>query len=233
MLKAIVFDFDGVVVDSEPLHYQGFLEVAQSIGFTFDYATYLERYVGFDDRDGFRHILREMGRPIDERRVLELCAAKQEVIERLVRQGVPMIPGARALIEEASHQGAGAASLPIAIASGATRLDIELMLDGLGLRERFELIISADDVSVSKPHPQTYARAVEQIAAMHPELAVQPADCLAIEDTAAGIESATGAGLMTLGLATTGPAETLHRAMRVVPDLTGVTVEKLRRWYGE
>lgn len=108
MLKAIVFDFDGVVVDSEPLHYRGFLEVAQSMGFTFDYETYLRQYVGFDDRDGFRHILREMGHPVDERRVLELCAAKQVVIERLVREGVPMIPGARELIEEASLPGPGA-----------------------------------------------------------------------------------------------------------------------------
>lgn len=123
--------------------------------------------------------------------------------------------------------------MPIAIASGATRLDIELMLEGLGLRERFELIVSANDVSVSKPHPQTYARAAEQLAAMHPGLGLRPGECLAIEDTAAGIESATGAGLLTLGLTTTGPAETLHRAMRVVPNLTGVTIDQLRRWYGD
>lgn len=57
MLKAVVFDFDGVIVDSEPVHYRAFLRAAQGIGVQFDYAQYLERYVGFDDRDGFRAIL--------------------------------------------------------------------------------------------------------------------------------------------------------------------------------
>jgi beta-phosphoglucomutase len=225
MLKAIIFDFDGVIVDSEPVHFRAFQEVARSFGFGFDYRHYLEHYIGFDDRDGFRHMLREAGRPAEEARVRELCEAKQEVFERMVGEGVPMIPGARDLIEEASSQ------LPIAIASGATRADIELVLAGLKLRDRFALIVSADDVASSKPHPLTYALAAERLAAANPAAGLEPRACLAIEDTAAGVASARGAGLRTLGLTTTGPAEKLREADRVIDDLAGVTLGQLGAWY--
>src|SRR5690606_5675147 len=107
------------------------LEVAESVGLSFGYDEYLRTYVGFDDRDAFRHVLRELGQPVSETRVLELCRAKQAAFERIVTDGMPMIAGARELIE------AAAAAMPIAIASGATRADIELILGGLGLRDRF------------------------------------------------------------------------------------------------
>lgn len=226
MLKAIVFDFDGVIVDSEPAHYRALLEVAeQAIGLTFGYEEYLRTYIGFDDRDAFRHMMLAAGKPVDERRVLELCRVKQQAFERIARDGVPMIPGARALIESA------AAEMPIAIASGATSADIELIVGGLGLRNLFEVVVTANDVAASKPHPQTYSIAAEQLAMRHPGLDLRPSDCLAIEDTAAGLASATGAGLRTLGITTTSPAAALHRAARVTPNLAGVTLAQLRQWY--
>jgi len=219
MLRAIVFDFDGVVVDSEPMHFRAFQEAAAPLGFRMDWDRYLRDLVGYDDRDGFRVILEEVGQPVEDNRIAALCVAKQEAIDRLIARGVPMIPGARELIEAAHGEG-----LPIAIASGATRRDITLMLEGLGLLDRFPLIVSADDVEHSKPHPRTYQLAAER-------LEIDPAHCLAIEDTAFGIQSARGAGMMTLGLTTTGPAEPLRAAQRVITDLTGATPAKLRAWY--
>ncbi|MEM7627293.1 MAG: HAD family phosphatase [Planctomycetota bacterium] len=223
MLEAIVFDFDGVIVDSEPLHYQAFVMVGKGIGFEFTYEEYLATYIGFDDRDAFRLMLQVSGQEPTDDRVAELCAMKQPAFNAVAKMnaanGAIAIPGALELIDEC-HQ----TDLPRAIASGATREDIELMLDLLDRRDRFDVIVTADDVQYSKPDPTSYALAVER-------LGIDPGNALAIEDTAAGLASAQGAGLMTLGLTTTGPAEPLAAAVRVIDDLDGVDLEQLKLWY--
>lgn len=223
MLEAIVFDFDGVIVDSEPLHYQAFVMVGKGIGFEFTYDEYLATYIGFDDRDAFRVMLEAAGEEASAERIAELCAQKQPMFNAVAKMGAAggslAIPGALELIDEC-HQ----VDLPRAVASGATRADIELMLELLDRRDRFEIIVTADDVEFSKPDPKSYAMAVER-------LGIAPGNALAIEDTAAGLASAQGAGLMTLGLATTGPAEPLADAQRVIDDLTGVDLEQLKIWY--
>ncbi len=227
MLQAIVFDFDGVIVDSEPIHFRAFAELGRSIGYELDYPRYLRDFVGFDDRDGFRTMLEELGKPADDDRVAELCRRKQQIMLRLFEQGVPMIPGVRELIDQAHGH------LPIAVASGATRMDIDTVLRGLGMTDRFEVIVTADDVARSKPDPQTYTLAVEQLAARHPDLGLRPGTCLAIEDTPFGIASARAAGLMTLGLATTGPADRLFDAHRVVDHLQAVDLDTLHHWFDD
>ena len=229
MLKAIVFDFDGILADSEPLHFQAFLMVTRGIGFEFDYERYLSDFIGFDDRDAFRVMLDVAGHAGDRAaKVAELCTLKQATFETLVRAGgAAALPGAMELADEAR-----AAGMPIAIASGATANDIELMLDGWNRRNRFEVVVSANDVMRSKPHPESYTLAVERLAAKHPDADITPGSCLAIEDTAAGIRSARDAGLMTLGVATTGPAESLVEANRVVESLEGMTLNLLRDWFG-
>jgi len=221
MLKAIVFDFDGVVVDSEPMHFRAFEEVARTIGFFFDWDRYLREFIGYDDRDAFRAMLRKLNKLADDQQIAQLCQQKQDVIDRMIGEGVPMVPGSRALIEQVYAD----TDLAIAIASGATTRDIEQMLTGLGLRDRFQVIVSADNVAQSKPHPQTYELAAQQIG-------VEPQHCLAIEDTAFGLQSARAAGMMTLGLTTTSEAAALHEASRVKPNLDAVTTQMLRQWYG-
>lgn len=224
MLDAIVFDFDGVIVDSEPLHYQAFVMVGKSIGFEFTYDQYLAQYIGFDDRDAFRLMLAVSGEEPTEQRVAELCAMKQPAFDAIVKMGAASegiaIPGALALMDACAEAG-----FPIAIASGATRADIELMLELLERRALFDVIVTADDVEHSKPDPASYAMAADR-------LGVTAGNCLAIEDTAAGLASAKGAGLQTLGLATTGSADALSAAGRVIDDLQGVTLEQLNAWYG-
>jgi beta-phosphoglucomutase len=226
MLRGIVFDFDGVVVDSEPLHYQAFVLVGKSLGYEFTYDHYLATFIGFDDRDAFRLMLDVSGQDVTAERIAELCEQKQAAFNAVTRAaaaagGVGLaIPGALTLIDEVA-----AADLPRAVCSGATREDIELMLGLLGRRDRFEIIVSADDVERSKPDPASYALAAER-------LGLSPGELLAIEDTAAGLASARGAGLMTLGLTTTGPAEPLAAADRITDDLTDITLDRLREWYG-
>ena len=223
-LPALIFDFDGVVVDSEPLHYQAFVMVGKSIGFAFSYDQYVAQYIGFDDRDAFRLMLAVSGEDATDDQLAELCESKQRAFDALAplaaKSGSIAIPGTLDLID-AAH----AAGRPMAIASGATGADIELMLNLLERRDRFGVIVSADDVAKSKPDPATYARAAER-------LGVDPARCLAIEDTKAGLLSAKGAGMMTLGLTTTHDAAHLDLADRVIGDLDGVTLATIDGWFG-
>lgn len=226
MLKAIIFDFDGVLVDSEPTHYAAFQDVGKTLGVTFDYDEYLRTYIGFDDRDAFREMLARAGQSADPQRIAELCAQKQDAFDRMARASTTPIPGAMALLDAASD------AMPIAIASGATRRDIDLMLTGLGRTNKVHTIVAADDVHKSKPDPETYRLAAEQLAARHPGMHLQPGQCLAIEDTAAGLAAARGAGLLTLGITTTSSRNALRDAHRVVDGLEGVTLQTLHGWYG-
>lgn len=238
MLQAIIFDFDGVLVDSEPLHYRAFLEVARPLGVKFDYDHYRHELIGYDDRDVFRILLAhgDMSVPPDDEEptLRRLMAEKQQAFATLTREvGAEPVPGAMELLREAAD------AMPVAIASGATRADIELITGVLGVRALFGAVVTADDVERSKPDPATYALAVRRLGEATGQT-LEAGECLAIEDTAAGIESARAAGLRTLGVTTTGPAGVLQHAQRVHDaadggggggGLTGVTLERLRAWY--
>lgn len=233
MLEAIVFDFDGVLVDSEPMHFAALREVAAELGVELDASLYNGVFIGFDDRDAFRALLsmRAGGAPdpdaIDaslEGEVHRLCVRKQGAFDRRAEAGVEPLPGVRELLDDLAGR------LPLAIASGATRRDIEGILDGLDWRHRFETIVTADDVARSKPDPQTYALAVERLAARTTP-SVKPSTCLAIEDTSTGLASAVSAGLRTLAVCTTSPASSLEAAERVAPSLEGLSREQLEHWF--
>lgn len=230
MIKAIVFDFDGVIVDSEPLHYRTFLRVLQKFGIDFDYTHYLHHYAGFDDRDAFAAMLTQDPNPnlqqLDSTVIARLCEQKAQAFQSVVAQECNPIPGVISFIDHVGPQ------VPTAIASGATRQDIAPILERLGLTKQFHPIVTADDVGRSKPDPETYRLAIRGLARHRPDLAIAPADCVAIEDTPAGIEAAHGAGLNTLGLTTTYPAHMLQRADRVIQSMEGLRMAQLRLWFG-
>ncbi|MDX1683369.1 MAG: HAD family phosphatase [Phycisphaeraceae bacterium] len=222
MIEAIVFDFDGVLVDSEPLHYRAFLTAAGSFDLAYDYPTYLDRYVGYDDRQGFEAMLRDAGydqAADDAPGIAELIRKKADDFERLAAEETEPMPGAVELVRAVADR------WPLAIASGATQQDIAVMLDQIGLADAFGVIVAADDVARSKPDPQTYRKAVEQ-------LSVTPGAAVAIEDTPDGISSAKKAGLRTVAVASTMGADQLEEAERLVDDLTELSPDKLEAWFG-
>ncbi len=226
MLKAVVFDFDGVLVDSEPMHYRAFLRIVREQGFLYElsYERYIEVYIGFDDRDMFRHLLSELRMPADEALVRRLIDAKEPAFAAEVRaaasEGTLAIAGS---VKLARHL--HSAGVPIAIGSGASRADIALMLEALELGEAFAIRVTADDVARSKPEPETYLKASAALAFL-------PRECLAIEDTPAGLSSAKSAGLRRLGLTTThSVGQLIQWAERVVDDLDAVTWNDLQTWF--
>ncbi|MHC1744102.1 MAG: HAD family hydrolase [Syntrophobacteraceae bacterium] len=224
-LQAVVFDCDGILVDTEPLHYQAFQEVLKPLGLGFDYDRYLERYIGFDDRDAFREAFREGQRPLGSGALEQLMLQKAEALLRLVERGVESFPGVVELVRELTAKG-----VPLAVASGALRQEVILFVKALGLLDAFPVVVAADDVARSKPDPETYLLAVERLGALTSDGALTPRYCVAIEDTVTGIESARRAGLVVLGVANSYPADELKpHADCVVESLAEVGADKLSR----
>lgn len=186
--RAIVFDFDGVIVDSEPVHEDATRRAVRVLGMDFSHEKYLSEYIGYDDRDLFRAVARDHGRELSAQELTALRRAKEDIVQESLRQGLaPAWPGSVALIR------AAAAACPIAVCSGALRAEIEPVLHRLGVRELFSVVVSADDVEFSKPHPACYRLAAER-------LNIHARACVAIEDTPTGARSARDAGMRVVGV---------------------------------
>jgi beta-phosphoglucomutase len=192
---AVIFDFDGVIVDSEPLHYKAFQEVLEPLGIGFPWEEYVDTYMGFDDRDAFLEAFRAQGKDLDDRRLAQLVASKSSIYLDIIKKGVRAYPGTVSLITSLDASG-----LPLAISSGALRSDILPILDILGITRCFPHVISADDVRKSKPDPECYSLAFRRLKEANPLRISTPDRCLVIEDTPAGIRSAKLAGLNVLAV---------------------------------
>lgn len=223
MLKAVVFDFDGIIVDSEPMHYRAFQKVLEPLGAGYSWQEYLDRYMGFDDRDAFREAFKVHGLQLREGQLAELIAAKGACFQEVIAAGVNPYPGVVELIRSL------AGTLPLAICSGALRSDIEPVLEQLSIAGAFDRLVTADEVQVSKPDPASYLLAVRRLQEAFPDDAITAAGTLAIEDTPAGICSAVNAGLKVLAVTNSYPSSELGMAVKSVASLAGISVEDLRR----
>jgi beta-phosphoglucomutase len=221
MLKAVIFDFDGIIVDTEPIHFQAFQRVLQPLQLGYSWEEYLEKYIGFDDRDAFREAFSSAGEPLDDGMLGELISRKAEVFESIVRQGVKPYPGVVELIKALSG------FLPIALCSGALLRDIVPILEQFGLEDSFDAIVTADNVQASKPHPESYILTLQHLVETYPSTTILPQECIAIEDTPAGITSASAAGMHVLAVTNSYPAERLVGARHVTDTLEGVTIDIL------
>jgi len=222
MLAAVIFDFDGIIVDTEPLHYKAFQDVLIPLGLGYSWDEYVRRYIGFDDRDAFREAFRSNGRDLGERELKAMIGAKGEAFQRAITAGMEPYPGVVELIRSI------AGTLPLALCSGALPSDIHPILGQLGIDRAFDTIVTAADVAASKPDPASYALAVARLTALFPGRGIAAGRCLAIEDTPAGIASATGAGLKALAVTNSYPEEMLGGAVRVISSLAGVDLAGLR-----
>ena len=215
MIQAIVFDFDGVLADSEPLHLLAYQEVLSSLGIAFTREEYYAQYLGFDDAGVFRALGEAHAWPMDEARVAMLIAEKGRVFDALVETTDVLYPGAPECIE------ALAAYYPVGIASGALRPEIEAVLRRARLERHFRFVVASGDTPESKPAPDPYALA----ATLH---GLPPHACLAIEDSHWGIASAKTAGLSCVGITTTYARGRLTLADRVIDSLAEFTPDFVR-----
>jgi beta-phosphoglucomutase-like phosphatase (HAD superfamily) len=220
VIRAIVFDFDGVIADSEPLHFRAFRDGLTEHGLTLSEHEYYARYLGFSDADAFAAIGADQGRAWAPEFVATLVARKAVRLEELERDHSVLFPGAKTAIERL------ALACPLAIASGALGPEITRILAKEDLAQHFSAIVGADDTRESKPSPEPYRLAIQRLSAATGR-AVRPEDCVAIEDSSWGLQSAKAAGLFAVGITHTYPAEKLALADAVLAHLDLLTWEGL------
>jgi HAD superfamily hydrolase (TIGR01509 family) len=212
-LAAVIFDFDGVIVHSEPLHYRGFREAAESEHLVLTEQQYYEELIGFDDRGAIKRLFELNGRPFDAALALRLHAKKMDLVRELIfRRHYHALPGVEEFVRGLWR------NYPLAICSGALREEIEGMLEGISLRDCFSVIVAAEDVDVGKPDPRGYHLARRLLGEkVGKEL---PANrCLVVEDAPTVIERVKAEGFRTLAVATTYTPDRLQMADHVVKSL--------------
>lgn len=221
MLQATLFDFNGVLVDDERLHLDGFNAALRPSGVTISLEDYSERYLGFDDRGAFVAMLRDRGLDHDDARVAALIAAKSVVYAELAARSLTVFEGAAALLMSAAGRG------PVAIVSGALRGEIDVALRLMGAEGAPRVIVAAEDVAACKPDPEGYLLGLARLSATAGQL--DPGRCVAVEDSVAGVEAARAAGLCVVAVAHTYDAEALRAAgaHAVYPHVRELTVEAL------
>ena len=198
--QAFIFDMDGVVVDSEPLHERAFIEVLEEIGYGRTHGIDFPAYYGKSDLIVWRDFI-ERHRPAQS--LEELLARKEQKFGALLQQEEPIFCGLPELLEKLSLHG------PLALASGSRHPTINAVLALRGLRRFFRVVVSSEDVAHGKPAPDIFLRTAELLGAA-------PDACCVVEDSAAGVEAALAAGMTVIAITNSLPAEKLSRATRVV-----------------
>ena len=223
MLRALIFDFNGIIVDDEPIHFQLFKRVLAEEGIELTEEDYYARYLGFDDRGAFTVAYREHRRSLDERQLTRLIDRKATHYQEVIRNKVRIFPGVHALVATLAPM------FPLAVASGALRHEIETILATAGLLKHFTVVISAEDVTQGKPEPEIFLKALARLNAQvedsHP---IDAADCLVIEDSKEGIRGARRAGMKCLAVSNSHPPELLQEANAVVKSLESVSLNFLQ-----
>ena len=209
--SAILFDFNGVLMEDEGLHFRSYLEVLRPRGIAYARDRYEARYLPYDDRSAVARMLHDAGRPAPPRLVRRIVAAKRRIYRVLLRrEGVAIPPRVRRLVRRLARR------RTLVIVSGAARSEIRAALEEARLRSAFCFIIASENVRRGKPHPEGYRRALDRLGRAAGKAPI------AVEDSPGGIRAARAAGLPVLGVATTYRPAVLRRAgaFAVIPDLT-------------
>jgi beta-phosphoglucomutase len=220
MIRAVIFDLDGTLVETEPLHFAAFNEVLRSNGIEIGFDDYTARLIGLNDRDCFATVLRENRKDASDAHVVELIARKTVVYQAMVAQRDVLYPGAEKFVRDCAQR------FPLMIATGTLRAEAEAILRRAGIRELFLDVIAAEDVERGKPEPDGFIAALGRIGYLLRQRDPVLADeCLVVEDTQAGIEAAHRAGMKVLALCHMAPANDLAAAEVVRASISDLELD--------
>jgi len=222
-LRAVIFDCDGVLIDSEPLHFSAFKKILGSEGESLSEELYKQKYLALDDRGAIAKFYQETDQPLRLEQLDELMKKKTEIYQDLIKNdGVMAFPAVPEFVMAVSQR------YPLAVASGSRRHEVELVLEAAGIRNYFEVIVSADDVKNGKPDAESYLKAVEALNSSGKRpTAIRPEECVVIEDSKDGIRSAHTAKMKVIAVATSYPTFELSKADLVIPNLAALKVSQL------
>jgi HAD superfamily hydrolase (TIGR01509 family) len=216
MLRALLLDFNGVLIDDEPLHFEAFTRVLAEEGHPLSREQYYEEFYGRDDAGGLRAHYRRIGAPLEGVREARMLARKSSYYRQLLHKGgYPLRPAVVALAHEVA-----AAGRMLGVVSGAARGELHEVLQAAGLRDALKVVVGAEDVERGKPDPAGYRLALERLNTRHPlpERLLHPHEVAAIEDSPRGVAAAMAAGLVTFGLAAPAFPADLSAADRILSE---------------
>jgi beta-phosphoglucomutase len=226
MLRALIFDFDGVIADSEPIHFAVFQRVLGDKGFFLSQEEYYADYLGYDDKGCFAAFLTAHGHPMTPETIDDLVKQKAAAYFDYIKERPVIFPGVCDFIHEAATRH------PLAVCSGALRHEIEFILEQAGIRKAFEHITSAEDVIHGKPNPEGFLHTLAALNQQSVGRFITPSECLVIEDSLPGIRGAHAGGMKVLAVANTHHVEELQEADAVTASLADVKLSELlhRLW---
>jgi beta-phosphoglucomutase len=223
MLRAVIFDFDGVITDSEILHLRAFNRSLAPYGVEISTKNYYTNYLGFSDFDCYKALIDNGLLEIDEQQIAGVIKQKSKIFEELTKTEGRTIEGVReflAMLEESK--------IPMAICSGALMAEIELMLDEAKLRRFFAEIVSAEQVKKGKPSPEGFLLTLQKLNKTHrPPIAA--GECIVIEDSRWGLEAANAAGMHTIAVTNSYEADQLTLAEKVISKLNELALADLQQ----
>jgi len=224
MLRAVIFDFDGVIADSEPLHFEAFRRVLAERGVELSKEQYYGDYLGYSDVDCIKEMNRDFELSLDRSGCDELLYQKSVVFDELAAKSNTIIDGAAEFIDMLRGNG-----IMIAVCSGSLSDEILLALKSSGFADAFETIIAADDVSAGKPDPEGYLLALNRLNESGGQ-SIAADDCVVIEDSHWGLESARGAGMHTIAITNTySESELADYAEITVAKLSDISIDSLEK----
>jgi len=227
MLRSIIFDMDGVICDSEPLHMQAFQTVMQEEGKVITDQEYYDRYLAHDDRGSFEAAFQAMNQAVDAMKMKNLMARKARYFDGSIKAHVVIYPGVDAFVKRAGEK------YSLALATGARRLEAEYVLKKAKIRDSFTAVISADDVKIGKPEPEAFEAALAVLNQRRlfgtPE--IRPEEVLVIEDSPRCIRTVRRLGMKAVGMATSYKPEELQEANLVIDTLVGLGLEPLEKLF--
>jgi beta-phosphoglucomutase len=221
MLKAVIFDFDGVIVDSEMLHFHAFNHILSPSGVKMSKQQYYDKYLGLSDEELLRLMNKQNNLNLSDERLRQLLSEKAGMFKELAVSQASIIDGVPAFLNILADN-----KIPMAIYSGALKQEIELILRGAGLRDYFVAIVSAEQVKKGKPDPEGFLLALKLLnKKLHKT--VEPKDCIVIEDSNWGLEAAQAAGMHPVAVTNSYAADYLRPADKIVENLGELTLDDL------
>lgn len=223
MLKAVIFDFDGVITDSEVVHMRTFNRLLAQFDFRIEPEDYYGNYLGLSDQDLLKTLIEQKKIPTSVDDIPELIRQKNEMFEQIMSNEGQLFDGVREFLDRLKQ-----ADIRMAICSGALLSEIKLILDKTGLEDYFEDIVSAEQVERGKPYPDGFELALERINQGRQEK-IEPFECIVIEDSGWGLKAANSAGMHTVAVTNSFKKEELASAELIVSSLEELEIEDLNK----